>query len=141
VIQLQSSVESRGLMLWSRLQGDWGLDECQRLISLFAGLGLPDGSLVFFDFSETRHVHFRAGTLLIALARELEARGAQLRFVGLSEYLRGILELGGALDWRDLAERSGLGSSPLPSPAGCGLGASTLPYGRDPHGLVVLGVN
>jgi hypothetical protein len=123
------------------MPAEWGTEAARRLVALFAGLDLRDGSLVCFDFSETRHVHFRAGALLIALARELETRGVRVRLRGLSEYLRGILELGGALEWRDLAERSGLGSPPLPSPAGCDLGASTLPYGRDPHGWVVLGLN
>ena len=141
MIELQTPVDAPRPVLWSRLTGDWGLEEGQRLVALFARLGLPGGSLVLFDFSGIRHLHFRAGTLLIALARELEARGARLRFVGLSAYLQGILELGGALDWRDLVERSGLGDPPLPSPADGGLGASTWPYGRDPHGWVVVGLN
>jgi len=146
-----SLFDADGLLVWGRLLGSWGREECLDLRSFFDTLELPRGSRVLLDFSDIRHLHFAGAPWLIAMAADLENRGARLHVAGLSERLRTILELGGACAAREFCERYGEEfrerygdeGSPLPGPAE-GRGREARIGGRyasDPHGLAVVGLN
>jgi hypothetical protein len=142
MIQVISLGKPEGALTLGRLSGHCGPREWRHLRTLFARVPLTQGSRVVLDLSGTRHLHFRAAPELIALARRLQRRGAQLTVVGLTDYLVKIVELSSGLEGRDFIEQYGINGSPQPGPAdsetntgvphACALG---------PHGLGVASVN
>jgi hypothetical protein len=114
--------------------GDWSAPEWDTLLAWVDDAALPPGSQVVLDFSEARHMHFRTAPRLLEIAHKLEQRGAVPCVVGLSEYLRRIVEVACALEGRDFLERHGLGAAARPDAAETRRGAPTLrpwrPWGR-----------
>jgi hypothetical protein len=143
MIELRSLLAPDGLLLWGRLIGTWGREECAALLAFFAELTLPRGCRVVLDFTALGHLHFEGVPQLIAVADRLDGRGTRLEVAGLSDQLRDILELGGAREARDFIERHGLRRSPLPSPADRVERAEpwTGAFDSDPHGWSVVSLN
>ncbi|MBP6874870.1 MAG: STAS domain-containing protein [Candidatus Eisenbacteria bacterium] len=143
MIELRPILTPEGLLLWGRLLGTWGREECALLRGLFAELALPAGSRVLLDFSELGHLHFSGAPWLVELGRVLEEEGARVEIAGLNDRLRDILELGAASDGRDFIERHGGNGSPLPGRAErFGSGGGQARFGRpDPHGLAAARLN
>jgi len=143
MMEMRSHFGPDGLLVWGRLLGYWGREECDGLRSFFDALALPRGSHVLLDFSALRHFHFAAAPWLVAMAADLEVRGAQLSVAGLTERMRSILELGAACEAREFCERYGDQGSPLPGPAERGErgDSSSGPYELGPHGFAVVGLN
>jgi hypothetical protein len=142
MIQVISLGESEGALMLGRMTGHCGPREWRHLRALIARAPLTQGSRVVLDLSGTRHMHFRAAPELIALARRLQGRGAQLTVIGLTDYLVKIVELSSGLEGRDFIEQHGTNGSPLPGPADPGMHTG-MPYAGapGPHGLGVVSVN
>lgn len=105
--------------------GDWSAPEWDALRAWVDDAALPRGSQVVLDFSEARHMHFRTAPRLLEIAHKLEQRGVVLCVLGLSEYLRRIVEVACALEGRDFLERHGLGAAARPDAAETRRGAPT----------------
>ena len=143
MIQFVSLMQSNGALLWGRIGGSWGPSESLRLQAHLDQLDLPSGSHLILDFAQTKHMHFRSVPLLIDLAGGLEERGVSLEITGLSDYLRRIVELGSALDGRELIERHQQQRLLLPGAAnqGCRFEGLHSSFELDPHGLAVASLN
>lgn len=99
------TLEGRGGMLvQGRMTGSWSSRDCGQLLLLIEQLALPPGCQVVLDFSGADHVDYRAAPILIQLAQEVERRGGHFHIAGVSDYLRRIMELEGALDGREFIE-------------------------------------
>jgi hypothetical protein len=126
-----------GLLLWGRVSGTCDVRQCSQLIMLLEHQVLPPGSQVVLDFSGAEHIQYRAVPLLIRLGRRVENRRCQLRIAGMSDYMRRIVEFGGALEGREFIERHMWAGSLLPRPLGGKPVASRV---RDPQDLLAKGV-
>lgn len=101
-------------LCWVGIGDGWGAAEWDALRAWVDAAALPRGSQVMLDFSEARHMHFRTAPRLLEIAHKLEQRGVVLCVIGLSEYLRRIVEVACALEGRDFLERHGFGATTRP---------------------------
>jgi len=108
------SARSVPALFWVGVGDDWRMPEWDALLTWIESTALPRGSQVMLDFSEARHMHFRTAPRLLEIAHKLEQRGVVLCVIGLSEYLRRIVEVACALEGRDFLERHGLGAAQRP---------------------------
>lgn len=143
MICLLSMQHPGGALHWGRVSGTWGLAECTRLLALLAEAELGPRSRVILDFSETDHLHYRAVPALLQIAARCKAGSATLRIVGLSDYLKQIVEVASALAGRDFVEEHIGFHAPLLGPAGDAAAGkapglwpgAAIPAAADPHGF------
>lgn len=142
MIEVTLLTRAEGSLVWGRLHGGWGTREWERLAGLLGCLAIPAGSRIVLDLSAAQ-LHFRGVPSLLALSGAIEERELHLTVTGLTEPLRWVLELGGALAGRDFVERHALEDSPLPGPADPRgvLRAYHAPPSRGPHGRAVASLN
>ncbi|MCK4306313.1 MAG: STAS domain-containing protein [Candidatus Eisenbacteria sp.] len=105
MMDLISLLHEDSILLWGRVAGCCGKQECSQLIQLLESVELPPGSHVVLDFSWTDHIDYRAVPLLICLGQRIEGRLSSFRIAGVSDYLRRIVEIGAALDGREFMDR------------------------------------
>ena len=142
MIEITVMARGEGSLVWGRLCGSWGACEWQRLAGLLGHLAIPAGGRIVLDLS-TAQLHFRGVPTLLALGHAIEERELRLTVTGLSDRLRWVLELGGALAGREFVERHALGDSPLPGPADSRDVWREIhaPLPRGPHGRAVASLN
>lgn len=126
-----------GMLHWGRLIGDWGSTECRELRGLLRDTVFTPGSSLVLDFSETRHFHYKAVPLLLAIGQGIEARNVSFRVTGISDYLKSIVEVACAQEGRDFIETHLWVHAPLLGHAGF----EPVQAVPAPHGLVVPSLN
>ena len=94
-----------GLLHWVRLEGQPERREFRQLGDRLGALHSCGAVRFVLDFSAVDHLDYRAVPHLLELVRAVEGLAADVRVVGLSDYLRRILDFGGALDSRELLDR------------------------------------